>query len=195
MSLLATPSQTVGPFFHIGCSKLIVSDLSAPDVSGARIAIEGRILDGDGNPIPDAMIEIWQANAFGRYAHPADTQDKPLDPGFKGFGRVPTDQNGRFSFTTIKPGPVPGSNGTTQAPHLVASIFMRGLLKRLVSRIYFPSDPPSSNDPANASDPVLNSVDPDRRKTLIARKAEGTDAVFHWDVILQGLSETVFFDI
>ncbi|MGA9040604.1 MAG: protocatechuate 3,4-dioxygenase subunit alpha [Terriglobales bacterium] len=189
MTLLATPSQTVGPFFHIGCSKLLMPDLAGEEVAGVRITIEGRILDGDANPVPDAMIEIWQANAFGKYDHPADTQEKPLDPDFKGFGRVATDRNGKFRFTTIKPGSVPGIENTVQAPHLVVSIFMRGLLKRLVTRIYFPGD--SEND----NDPVLNSVALPRRKTLIARKAEGPEEVLLWDVILQGEDETVFFDV
>jgi protocatechuate 3,4-dioxygenase alpha subunit len=187
--MTATPSQTVGPFFHIGCTKLMVSNLAGPNVQGACITVEGRILDSDGDPVPDAMIEIWQANASGKYAHIDDMQDKPLDPDFKGYGRVATDQNGKFRFTTIKPGPVPGSDGSIQAPHLMISIFMRGLLKRLVSRIYFPGDP------INASDPVLNLVDPIRRETLIARPTGKSLAILLWDVILQGKGETVFFDI
>jgi protocatechuate 3,4-dioxygenase, alpha subunit len=187
MTLLATPSQTVGPFFHIGCTKLILPDLAGPNVPGMHITVEGRILDGDQNPVPDAMIEIWQANAAGKYAHPEDSQDKPLHPEFKGYGRVATDQNGKFRFTTIKPGPVPGSGNKMQAPHLEISIFMRGLLKQLVSRIYFPGDS------ANSSDPILNLIDPTRRETLIAR-AESNNSL-RWDVILQGKGETVFFDI
>jgi protocatechuate 3,4-dioxygenase, alpha subunit len=137
--------------------------------------------------VPDAMIEIWQANAAGKYAHPEDPQDKPLDPEFKGYGRVATDQHGKFRFTSIKPGPVPGPGNKTQAPHLEISIFMRGLLKQLVSRIYFPGDS------ANSSDPILNLIDPTRRETLIAR-AESNNSL-RWDVILQGKGETVFFDI
>jgi protocatechuate 3,4-dioxygenase, alpha subunit len=180
MTLPATPSQTVGPFFHIGCTKLFVSDLASPNVPGTRITIEGRILDGDRNPVPDAMIEIWQADAAGEYAH-AD------DPQFKGYGRVATDQNGKFRFTTIKPGSVQGPENTMQAPHLEISIFMRGLLKQLVSRIYF------SGDSANASDPILKLIDPARRETLIARTESNKN--FRWDVILQGKDETVFFDI
>jgi protocatechuate 3,4-dioxygenase, alpha subunit len=187
MTLLATPSQTVGPFFHIGCTKLIVSDLAAPSVPGTHITVTGRILDGDRNPVPDAMIEIWQANAAGKYAHSEDSRDKPLDAEFRGYGRVATDQNGKFHFSTVKPGPVPGPGNTTQAPHLEISIFMRGLLKQLVSRIYFPGDS------ANSTDPVLNLVDPTRRETLIAR-AESNN-ILRWDVILQGKDETVFFDI
>jgi protocatechuate 3,4-dioxygenase alpha subunit len=152
MTLVATPSQTVGPFFHIGCSKLMVSNLAGASVPGIRFAIEGRVLDGDRNPVPDAMIEIWQADASGQYPCPADTQHKQFDPQFRGYGRVATDQNGRFRFTTVKPGSVPGPENTIQAPHLLVSIFMRGLLNRLVSRMYFPDD--SLND----DDPVLKSV-------------------------------------
>jgi protocatechuate 3,4-dioxygenase, alpha subunit len=189
MSLSATPWQTVGPFFHIGCSKLMVSDVAGANASGTRITIEGCVLDGDRNPVPDAMIEIWQANASGKYACPADTQNQPLDPQFKGFGRVATDQNGRFAFTTIKPGSVPGLKNTIQAPHLMVSIFMRGLLNRLVSRIYFPGDS------LHTSDPVLNSVDRSRRMTLIARKSEESEGTLVWNVVLQGENETVFFDI
>src|ERR1700733_10525281 len=99
MTLPGTPSQTVGPFFHIGCSKLTVADLADSNVPGIRFAVEGRVLDGDGNPVPDAMIEIWQADASGKYASPADRQNKQCDPQFRGYGRVPTDQNGRFRFT------------------------------------------------------------------------------------------------
>ena len=150
--------------------------------------LAGRVLDGDGIPVPDAILEIWQANAHGKYAHPEDDQDRPFEAGFKGYGRVATDQSGRFRLTTIKPGPVPGPHGTTQAPHLVVSVFMRGLLKRLVTRVYFP------NDPLHADDPVLKLVDAARRETLIARPMPGEPRNLHWDVILQGAHETVFFD-
>jgi protocatechuate 3,4-dioxygenase alpha subunit len=186
LSLRATTSQTVGPFFQIGFERLCGADLTAPGVAGERVVLEGRVLDGDGVPVPDALLEIWQANAHGRYAHPDDKQDKPLDPTFKGYGRVATDEGGRFRLTTIKPGPVPGPHGTTQAPHLAVSIFMRGLLKRLVTRVYFPDDSRLTNDP------VLNLVDPARRETLIAKA--GGAGTLHWDVILQGPHETVFFD-
>jgi protocatechuate 3,4-dioxygenase alpha subunit len=186
MKLIATPPQTVGPFFHVGCSRLSRVDIASKDAPGVHLTVEGRILDGDGTPVPDAMIEIWQADASGKYAH---TQDKSLDPKFKGYARAATDQSGRFRFTTIKPGPVAGPDGTTQVPHLAVSIFMRGLMKRLVSRIYFP------DDPANANDPILKLVDPARRKTLIARKSENSGDTIHWDIILQGKDETVFFDL
>jgi protocatechuate 3,4-dioxygenase alpha subunit len=188
LSLRATTSQTVGPFFQIGFERGCCADLAPPGISGERIALEGRVLDGDGVPVPDALLEIWQANAHGKYAHPEDNQGKALEPGFKGYGRVATDARGGFCFTTIKPGPVPGPRGSTQAPHLVVSVFMRGLLKRLVTRIYFP------DDSRHADDPVLKLVDPARRGTLIAGEAPGESGRLHWDVILQGPQETVFFD-
>lgn len=188
MSLQATTSQTVGPYFSIGLTRLKKDNLVAPGVAGERITIAGRVLDGDGAGVPDAMLEIWQANSHGKYAHPEDTQEKPLDPNFRGYGRFFTDGAGAFRFTTIKPGNVPGLDDKPQAPHLVVSVFMRGLLRRLVSRIYFP------DDPANAGDFVLNLVEPARRGTLIAKKTSSTDGNLEWNVVLQGANETVFFD-
>ena len=187
MSLPATTSQTVGPFFRIGLHWLDQNNLAPEGVAGERFAIQGRVLDGDGIPVPDAVLEIWQANSHGKYAHPEDTQDKPVESGFSGFGRVPTDNDGAFRFATIKPGPVPGPNGKDQAPHLMISIFMRGLLKRLTTRMYFP------NDSRNASDPILNLVDPSRRATLIANSVGAGQ--LEWNVVLQGTHETVFFDL
>jgi protocatechuate 3,4-dioxygenase, alpha subunit len=191
MSLQATTSQTVGPYFKIGLQQLNSDNLigNGEGISGERVTIQGRVLDGDGIPVPDAILEIWQANAHGKYAHPEDTQNKPLEPGFKGYGRVPTTAEGTFRFTTIKPGPVPGPNGKEQAPHLVLSVFMRGLMRRLVTRIYFP------DDPRNAEDPILNLVEPARRSTLIAKKAAGGPGSLEWNVALQGSDETVFFDL
>jgi protocatechuate 3,4-dioxygenase, alpha subunit len=189
MSLRATSSQTVGPFFSIGCDRLNATDLAEHGVSGERIEITGRVIDGDGNGVPDAMLEIWQANSAGRYAHPEDPQDKATETGFQGFGRIPTDSNGAFWFATIKPGPVPAPNGSPQAPHIVVSVFMRGLLRRLVTRIYFP------DEAANDQDFVLNFVEPARRGTLIARGFSGEKTKLEWNVILQGENETVFFDI
>jgi protocatechuate 3,4-dioxygenase alpha subunit len=186
--LQATPSNTVGPFFHIGLTALNIADLAGPDVPGERVTIRGYVLDGDGMPVDDAVIETWQANAQGTYAHPEDTQETPLTPGFKGFGRVPTGDDGAFCLTTIKPGGVPGPAGTMQAPHLVVMVFMRGLLKHLLTRIYFPEEP------GNAGDPVLQRVPPERRATLIARPVAGHEGLLQWNVILQGPEETVFFD-
>jgi protocatechuate 3,4-dioxygenase, alpha subunit len=188
LSSNATTSQTVGPFFSIGMCRSIKDSLAAPDVSGERITIEGHILDGDGKPVPDAILEIWQANSHGKYAHPEDDQDKPLEPNFTGYGRIPTNDEGKFRFTTIKPGRVPDPDGNLQAPHMVVSVFARGLLRRLVTRIYFP------DDPANDTDFALKLVDPSRHKTLIAKKQTDGIGALAWNVILQGPNETVFFD-
>ena len=189
MSLQATTWQTVGPFFNIGFSWLYRDNLAGPGVSGDRVEIEGRILDGDGRPVPDGIVEIWQANSLGKYARPEDPQEKPDEPGFTGYGRVPTDDAGRFRFTTIKPGRVPGPDGEFQAPHLAVSVFTRGLLRRLITRIYFP------DEPGNPEDFALNLVEAERRGTLIAKKIEGRDGVLEWNVVLQGPGETVFFDV
>ncbi len=189
MSLHATTSQTVGPFFKIGFSWLYQDSLAGPGVSGERVEISGRILDGDGKPVPDGIVEIWQANSQGKYAHPDDPQEKLAEPGFVGYGRIPTDDDGRFRFTTIKPGRVPGPDGKLQAPHLVVSVFTRGLLRRLVTRVYFP------DEPSNTEDFALNLVDASRRGTLIAKKMTGAAGSLEWNVVLQGQGETVFFDI
>jgi protocatechuate 3,4-dioxygenase alpha subunit len=182
-----TSSQTVGPYLHIGMTWLVTDDLTAPGVSGERYVIEGRVVDADGQPVDDAVLEFWQANAFGRYNHPEDTrEDAALEPAFQGFGRVPTDAQGRYRLTTIKPGRVPTPDGALQAPHIEVAIFMRGLLKQLVTRVYFP-------DAANATDPVLASVPAERRDTLIARPIG--DRVLEWNVVLNGEGETVFFEL
>jgi protocatechuate 3,4-dioxygenase alpha subunit len=186
MSLLLTASQTTGPFVAISFERTLVEDLAPPPVAGERFTIQGRVLDGDGKPVEDAVIETWQANAHGKYAHPEDAREKLLEPEFKGFGRVLTDPRGAFRLKTIKPGRVPGPGGTLQAPHLVVLVFMRGLLKHLVTRVYFP------DDAANDEDAVLALVPPERRPTLVAR-AIGA-GVLEWNVVLQGPEETVFFD-
>ena len=186
MSLYATGNQTVGPYLHIGLTWLNTANIAGKGVAGERVSVQGRLLDGDGNPVSDGLIEIWQANAQGKYAHPEDTQKKPLEKGFRGFGRIPTDAKGGFRFTTIKPGRVPGPGGKPQAPHLVVSVFMRGLLKHLATRMYFP------DEPANRDDPLLKLVPAERRATLVARrKSRGT---LEWNILLQGKGETVFFD-
>jgi protocatechuate 3,4-dioxygenase, alpha subunit len=189
MNLQATTSQTVGPFFSIGLTRLKKNNLVGTGVSGQRVTIAGRVLDGDGKPVPDAMLEIWQANSHGKYRHPEDKQDKPLQPDFQGYGRIPSDEDGKFSFATIKPGQVLGPDEKPQAPHIAVSVFTRGLLRRLVTRIYFP------DEAANAGDFVLNLVEPARRGTLIAKKIAGQSSTLEWNVILQGVDETVFFDI
>ena len=188
MSLHATANQTVGPYLHIGLTWLSTDRIAAAGVQGERFTIQGRLLDGDGVGVGDGMIEIWQANAQGKYAHPEDTQKKPLEPAFKGFGRIPTNAKGAFRFSTIKPGRVPGTSGKLQAPHLVVSVFMRGQLKHLATRIYFP------DEPANARDPILSLVPAARRATLLAKKLAGRKSLLEWNVILQGRGETVFFD-
>jgi protocatechuate 3,4-dioxygenase alpha subunit len=188
MTLRATTSQTVGPFFSIGLERLNCAELAGPGVAGERVTIEGRVLDADGVGVPDAIIELWQANSYGKYAHPEDPQDKPMEAAFQGYGRIPTDEDGKFRFATVKPGAVPGPDGKLQAPHIAVSVFMRGLLRRLVTRIYFP------DEPGNAGDFALSLVAPERRQTLIARKTPGTDELLKWDVIMQGPRETVFFD-
>jgi protocatechuate 3,4-dioxygenase alpha subunit len=189
MSLQATTWQTIGPFFKIGLAWLYDPDVAGKGAAGERVEITGRILDGDGCPVPDGVLEIWQANAHGKYAHPDDTQDKPLESGFKGFGRIPTDDQGRFRFTTIKPGRVLGTDGKKlQAPHLAVSVFTRGLMRRLITRVYFP------DEPSNNEDFALNLVEPERRPTLVAKKVDGRFDTLEWNVILQGSNETVFFD-
>lgn len=189
MSLPPTPSQTVGPFFAYSLLKEDRSELVGPD-HPAAIRIVGTVYDGAGETVPDAMIEVWQANGSGRYAHPEDDrEDLPLEEGFEGFGRTGSDPDGTFSFVTVKPGPVPGPDGASvQAPHIAVSVFARGLLKRLVTRIYFPDEAE-----ANAQDPVLVSLeDPGLRETLVARD-EGD--VFRFDIRLQGDRQTAFFDV
>lgn len=186
MSLYASGSQTVGPYLHIGLTWLSRHRMVAPNVKGERVVIQGRVLDGDGVGVNDATLEIWQANAAGRYAHPLDRQAKRPDKGFRGFGRVMTDAKGAFRISTLKPGRVPGPGGRLQAPHLSVQVFMRGLLKQLYTRIYFP------DEASNAQDAVLKLVPAVRRGTLVARpKAKG---VLEWNVVLQGRNETVYFD-
>jgi protocatechuate 3,4-dioxygenase alpha subunit len=185
-----TPSQTVGPFFHFALPKFAGPVLVDDKTKGERIIIEGRVLDGDGQPLNDALIEIWQANAAGRYDHPEDRQDKPLDPGFHGFGRCATDKDGRYSFQTIRPGPVPGPGNTLQAPHINFTVFARGMLKQLVTRMYF------EDEKSNADDPILARIPDDaRRSTLVAKRKNGKNGPFVFDIVLQGKGETVFFDV
>jgi protocatechuate 3,4-dioxygenase alpha subunit len=184
-----TPSQTVGPFFaycltpaSYAVRSVFSGNLVQDGVEGERIRIEGTILDGDEAPVPDAMIEIWQADGRGWYpAH-----GTPINTPFRGFGRTECDREGRFTFATVKPGPVPGPNGANQAPHVNVSIFARGLLRHLFTRIYF------EDEPSNAGDPILALVPPERRATLLARKAE--EGVYTFVVRLQGGAETVFFE-
>ena len=185
-----TPSQTVGPFFAFsltpadyGYPALTGPDLLVEGVVGTPIRIAGRVLDGEGEPVPDAMIEIWQADGNGRYPGPG------ANTPFKGFGRSETRGPG-FAFRTVKPGRVPGPNGRPQAPHINVSVFARGILRRMFTRLYF------ADEPANEADPVLALVPPDRRQTLIARRDGTVDGLplYVFDIRLQGEDETVFFD-
>ena len=189
MTLPLTPSQTVGPFFSIGLDRLSTTDLAGADLPGERITISGRILDGDNQPVPDALLEIWQADACGNFHHPENPYQHTQIANFPGFGRIPTNALGEFRFTTIKPGQVPGPNNEAQAPHLSITIFMRGLLKHLTTRLYF------SNESTNDADFALNLIEPSRRATLVARPSPENPSAFLWDVHLQGPHETVFFDV
>lgn len=183
-----TPSQTVGPYLHIGLDWLNTIELAPGGIAGERIVIQGRLLDADGQVVPDGMIEIWQANSHGKYAHPEDTRTLPLDPGFTGFGRTATDVDGAFRFSTIKPGAVPAANGQLQAPHILVNVFARGLLKQLVTRIYFSGDD-------HASDPVMQQIPAARRATLIATPSAQA-GVLEWNIVIGGTTnETVFFDL
>jgi protocatechuate 3,4-dioxygenase, alpha subunit len=186
VSLRASTSQTIGPYLRIGLEWMVIEDLAPPAVKGERVQIHGKIFDADGKPVNDAAVEIWQANSDGKYASVEDAQAKPVEKAFRGYGRSLTDEAGAFRFRTVKPGRVPGPEGELQAPHITVTIFMRGLLKQLQTRIYFP------DDPAHADDPVLNLVPAGRRATLVARKR--ADGALEWNVVLQGKDETVFFD-
>jgi protocatechuate 3,4-dioxygenase alpha subunit len=183
-----TPFSTVGPFF-----KVLLRDrpegsdtLVAPDTRGQRITIEGRLTDGAGEPVLDGLIEIWQADADGRYRHPEDPRHAAVDPAFAGFGRVSTGVDGTYAFHTIRPGAVDGPDGGTQAPHILVSVLARGIMTRCWTRLYF------EDEDLNRTDPILAMVPPARRDTLLARKI-GVGR-YRFDIVLQGERETVFFD-
>jgi len=187
-TLETTPSQTVGPFFALpdGLPWPDGPDV-VPDGTPGAVVISGRLLDGAGDPVPDALIETWQASPGGRFAHPDDPRGA-VDEGFRGFGRCATDPEGAFWFRTVKPGPLPTPDGRVEAPHLDVTVLARGLLQRLVTRLYFPDEPV-----ANAADPVLSSVeDPAARESLIGRATGGG---LRFDIHLQGDHETAFFAI
>ena len=181
-----TPSQTVGPYFGFALS-WAEGPTAVPDGSADAIRILGRVLDGEGSAVPDALIETWQADRDGRFAHSDDPRGAVERAAFRGFARCPTDSHGRYSIVTLKPGAVPGPGGRAFAPHLVVSVFARGLLQRLVTRIYF-----GDEGEANAADPVLAALGGAERRTLIADPLDGD---FHFDIRLQGDGETVFFAI
>ena len=193
-----TASQTIGPYFAYcltpepwGKQGITTNQLAAADTPGEHIRIEGRVLDGEGAPVGDALVEIWQANGAGRYRHRADDRaDIALDDGFTGFGRCMTGDDGGFSFVTVKPGPVPGRGNQMQAPHVGLIVQARGMPSHAFTRFYF-----ADEDEANAEDPVLATIGEARRDTLIAARDDSSGgAVYRLDIVLQGDHETVFFD-
>jgi protocatechuate 3,4-dioxygenase alpha subunit len=184
--LLSTPSQTVGPYLSLVLPWEDGPFAVAEGTAGA-IWITGTVYDGSGAEVPDALVETWQADDNGRFTHPDDPRGGATTPGFRGFGRCPTDEHGRYRILTVKPGALPTPEGGTEAPHIDVSVFARGLLNRVVTRIYF-----ADEADANATDSVLASVDVNRRNTLIAQSAGDG---YHFDVHFQGERETVFFDV
>jgi protocatechuate 3,4-dioxygenase alpha subunit len=182
-----TPSQTAGPYFGILLRGRGECRQITDATRGTRIVIEGRVLDGAGGGISDALVETWQADANGRYRHPEDRRTQPPDPAFNGFGWAHTNPDGRFCFQTIKPGPVPAPDGGNQAPHVVVSVMARGILTRFITRIYF------DDERANADDPILGLVPASRRDTLVAHRV--ADGHYVFDIVMQGSGETVFFDV
>jgi protocatechuate 3,4-dioxygenase alpha subunit len=199
VSLPLTPSQTIGPFLAIGLP-WPDGPFVVPEGTPGAITISGVVLDGAGEPVPDALIETWQAAPDGSFAHPDDPRGpgaawRPgagAGSGFRGFGRCPTDAGGRYRIITLRPGALPGPGGRTEAPHIDVSVFARGLLDRVVTRIYFPDE-----TAANAADPVLAAITAgDRRATLIAVTEPGAGpGTFRFDIRLQGGRETVFLDV
>ena len=189
LDLVPTPSQTVGPFFAIELTvdEHCVKCVAGPQAKGERVSLTFRVLDADGAPVDDAMLEIWQADANGKYNHRDDLQPKQLDPGWIGFGRIATGKDGSCVLETVKPGRV--AQVTLHAPHLTVAVYARGLLKQLYTRVYF------SGDPANDEDPVLQLIPLDRRDTLMARPDPARPGHWLFDVKLQGDRETVFFDV
>ncbi len=196
-----TASQTAGPYVHIGLApgaagfdiydRELGWDIAGPNAAGERIRVQGRVIDGTGSPVKDVMIEVWQANAAGQFAHPDGGGE--VEDGFRGWGRVITDfQTGDWAFDTVKPGPCPGRNGATQAPHLNLWIVARGINLGLHTRMYF-----ADEGAANVADPVLNMIEwENRRTTLLAERVEGDGpTTYRFDIRLQGDGETVFFDI
>lgn len=191
MKLKQTPSQTVGPFFHYGTFtrpelNILVNDRT----QGQRIYIKGCVCDGTGQPIPDAMLEIWQADANGYHNHADDPHQTQADKHFKGFGRADTVNNGEYVFKTIKPGAVPYDDSQMQAPHINVRVFSRGILTHAYTRLYF-----SDEQEANQHDPILSLVPEERRQTLIAHREDSDDLpTYHFNIVLQGENETVFFN-
>jgi len=187
MDLTPTPSQTVGPYLHLGLTDTrSISRVAGDGAKGDRLRLTFRVLDGEGVPVPDAMIELWQADSEGNYAQ---HDGAPNGASFLGFGRLATAEDGSCTFETIRPGRVPGPRESVQAPHINVSILGRGILKRLSTRVYF------AEEPANAADPVLALVPENRRATLLARPDSTRPGNWIFDVHLRGEAETVFFDV
>ena len=187
-----TASQTVGPFLTIAL-KADGQEYIVPKNTEGALKLCGYVYDGEGNVVPDAVIEVWQANVFGNYNHPEDESDTQIVNEFSGFGRSCTDQDGRFFFITLKPGQVAGRGNTLQAPHIAVNVFARGMLKQQVTRIYF-----SDEIKSNSEDPILNSIeDESARNTLVAQLNISRDGIMEYafDIHLQGKLETVFFDV
>ena len=183
MDLTPTPSQTVGPYLHLGLTdQHSISCVAGAGVKGERVVLTFRVLDGDGTPVPDAMIELWQADSEGNYSTSANAP-------FRGFGRLATGEHGTCTFETIKPGRVPGPDNTLQSPHINVSVLGRGLLKRLSTRAYF------AGEAANAEDPILALVPEDRRATLLAQPDPARTGGWIFDIRLRGVGEMVFFDV
>jgi protocatechuate 3,4-dioxygenase, alpha subunit len=190
MALIPTASQTAGPYVHLGLtSHGAVACLAGAEATGDRLRLTCRILDGEGVPVPDAVIEMWQANGDGKYQHPEDPQPTATVPTWRGFGRLPVGEDGVCAFETVKPGCVPGPGATRQAPHLNLAIFARGLLKQLNTRAYF------AGDPANSEDPILALVQEERRATLMAQRDPSRPGGWNFEIRLGGEGETVFFDV
>jgi len=187
MKYPATASQTVGPYFRIGLSYLDSSALCTEAAPGRHITLSGQIFDANGAPVPDAQLELWQADDQGRFAGYDPAESGVVSEGFAGFARVAVDERGAFKFHTVYPGSVATLDGTAQAPHIVVMLSMRGILKHLYTRIYF------AEDPRNTEDLVLSSVPAERRKTLFAQLIPESAHEYLWNIRLQGADETVFF--
>jgi protocatechuate 3,4-dioxygenase alpha subunit len=187
MSFPATASQTVGPYFKIGLSYLDADSLCTAAAPGTHITVSGQVFDGEGVPVPDAQLELWQADDQGRFSGYDPAERGEVSPGFGGFARVPVDQHGAFFFRTVMPGSVPTLDGAAQAPHIAVVLSMRGLLKHLYTRIYF------GGSPLNDTDPILQTIPADRRATLLATATGDTPSQYRINIRLQGENETVFF--
>jgi protocatechuate 3,4-dioxygenase alpha subunit len=187
MSKCPTPAQTVGPFFTIGLRSLGRADSHSAEISADEICVSGRVLDGDGMGVNDALIELWHADASGRCGGFTVAEENAKSD-CADFLRLHTDEQGGFSFQTIKPGRVAGPDGKLQAPHIVVLLFMRGLLRYLGTRIYFP------DEPANAEDAIWALIPEARRASLLLKKVTPGENHYEWNVVLQGANETVFFD-